>query len=69
MDVNWRPVFFDDEEKAKKTITPYVLQADMLKVSCMHQCVYYLLACVSTPQNFPFGIEVVTSASCCLLCR
>lgn len=33
VDVNWRPVFFDDEAKAKKVITPYVLQADVLKVS------------------------------------
>jgi fructokinase len=33
VDVNWRPVFFDDEAKAKETITPYVLEADMVKVT------------------------------------
>jgi fructokinase len=33
VDVNWRPVFFDDEAKAKETITPYVLEADLLKVT------------------------------------
>lgn len=32
VDVNWRPVFFDDEEAAKKVILPYVLEADLLKV-------------------------------------
>jgi hypothetical protein len=39
VDVNWRPVFFDDEAKAKKTITPYVLEADLLKVRLLCRCI------------------------------
>lgn len=33
VDVNWRPVFFDDEAEAKKVIVPYVMEADLLKVT------------------------------------
>jgi hypothetical protein len=39
VDVNWRPVFFDDEAKAKETITPYVLEADLLKVRLVCRCI------------------------------
>lgn len=33
IDVNWRPVFFEEETAAKKVIYPYVEQADVLKMS------------------------------------
>lgn len=45
VDVNWRPVFFDDEAKAKETITPYVLEADLLKVRLVCRCIGRLHAC------------------------
>ena len=33
VDVNWRPVFFDNKEDAREKIIPYVNQADILKMS------------------------------------
>lgn len=33
IDINWRPVFFEDEAKAKETILPYVEKGDILKMS------------------------------------
>lgn len=33
IDVNWRPVFFDDHEAAKKTIAEYVDTADVVKIT------------------------------------
>ena len=33
MDVNWRPVFFQDPEAAPGVIKPYVEQADIVKVT------------------------------------
>lgn len=33
IDVNWRPVFWDDERAAKTTIVEYIQQADILKVT------------------------------------
>jgi len=33
VDVNWRPVFWENEEVAHKTIIPYVKEADLLKVT------------------------------------
>lgn len=33
IDVNWRPVFFEEEAAAKKIILPYVEKGDILKMS------------------------------------
>eukprot|EP00884_Botryococcus_braunii_P003415 jgi/Botrbrau1/13074/Bobra.0187s0036.1 len=33
IDVNWRPVFFEDPEKAPEVVLPYVKQADILKLT------------------------------------
>lgn len=33
IDVNWRPVFFEDPEKAPEVVLPYVQQADILKLT------------------------------------
>lgn len=33
VDVNWRPVFWGDEDEARKVIVPYVQEADLLKVT------------------------------------
>ena len=33
IDINWRPVFFEEESSAKATILPYVEQGDILKMS------------------------------------
>lgn len=33
IDINWRPVFFEEEKKAKAVIFPYVEQGDILKMS------------------------------------
>ena len=55
VDVNWRPVFFDDEAKAKEAITPYVLEADMVKVGSKLFC---HMACVVHDQ-----VGAITSAA------
>lgn len=33
IDVNWRPVFWDDEASAKATVLEYIQQAHILKVT------------------------------------
>ena len=33
IDINWRPVFFEEEEQAKAKIFPYVQKGDILKMS------------------------------------
>ena len=33
IDINWRPVFFEEESKAKEIIYPYVEKGDILKMS------------------------------------
>ena len=33
LDVNWRPVFWDDEATAKATVLEYIKQAHILKVT------------------------------------
>ena len=33
VDINWRPVFFEEEGKAKEVIFPYVEKGDILKMS------------------------------------
>ena len=33
IDINWRPVFFEEEGKAKELIHPYVEKGDILKMS------------------------------------
>ena len=33
IDINWRPVFFEEESEAKEIILPYVEQGDILKMS------------------------------------
>lgn len=33
IDVNWRPVFWDDEAAAKAAVLQYIQQADILKVT------------------------------------
>ena len=33
IDVNWRPVFFDNKQDARQIILPYVQKADILKMS------------------------------------
>lgn len=33
VDVNWRPVFFEDPEKASEVVLPYAQQADILKMT------------------------------------
>ena len=33
MDINWRPVFWDDESSAMAAIKPYVGKADIVKMS------------------------------------
>ena len=33
IDINWRPVFFEEDEGAKEVIFPYVQKADILKMS------------------------------------
>jgi len=62
IDVNWRPVFFEEESSAKAVILPYVEQGDILKMSDEEAEWLYHVPCATALQHPEKVLEKASAA-------